>query len=153
MDKRILIGTSANTIIELSADKNKKKVLEKAHEKSIFGIKYNQGHFLSVSADGHFKQWNNELVETDNIVAHMYAIHDVVFRPDNHLFATCSMDKTIKIWETKTNKLLKVIDAGRFGAHKSSVNKLWWSPFNDQLVSCSDDRKIMIWEINIDDNV
>lgn len=149
----IAVGTSDRQIIILDKDRNKKKIREKAHSKSVFALKYNKENLYSVSGDAHIKEWDSGLKQIDDVVGHMYAVHDVAFRQDFSYFATCSMDKTIKIWNTKTNQLLKVIDMGRFGSHTSSVNKLWWSPFNDQLVSCSDDRKIMIWDINIKDNV
>ncbi len=149
----IAVGTSDNQIILLDKEKKKKTIHENAHLKSIFALRYNKDKLYSVSGDAHFKEWDLQLKKVDDVVAHMYATHDIAFRQDFRYFATCSMDKTIKIWESKTNQLLKVIDVGRFDSHKSSVNKLWWSPFKDQLVSCSDDRKIMIWDINIKDNV
>lgn len=152
-NQNIVVGTSDNQIILLDADKKIKKVLEKAHQKSVFALNKYNDKLYSVSGDAHIKEWDTDLKMIDDVIAHMYAIHDIAFRQDFKYFATCSMDKTIKIWDTQTNQLLKVIDAGRFGSHKSSVNKLWWSPFKDQLVSCSDDRKIMIWDINIKDNV
>jgi WD40 repeat protein len=63
-------------------------------------------------------------------------------------FATCSMDKTVKIWDAKTFRLLKVIDRARHAGHGTSVNKLFWPARVNSLVSCSDDRTISVWDLN-----
>jgi WD40 repeat protein len=57
------------------------------------------------------------------------------------------MDKTIKIWDAKNFKLLKVIDKSRHGGHLTAVNKIFWSNYKNRLISCSDDRSISIWEL------
>ena len=80
----------------------------------------------------------------------MNTINDIQFSSDGKHFVTCSMDKTIKVWETENCDLLKVIDKDRYDAHTSSVNKLFWSGYQNQLVSVSDDRTIMIWDIKFD---
>jgi len=72
----------------------------------------------------------------------------VVFSPDGLHIATGSMDKTIKIWESETLQLKKVIDYARYGSHQNSVNRLIWSPFENLLVSCSDDKNISVWKIH-----
>ena len=81
------------------------------------------------------------------IVAHMYAINHIDFSPDGKHFVTCSMDKSIKVWDAEEFQLLKVIDKSRHAGHGTSVNKLLWTNFSDQLVSASDDRTISIWNI------
>ena len=57
------------------------------------------------------------------------------------------MDKSIKVWDAESEKLLKVIDKSRHAGHGTSVNKLLWSDYNDQLISASDDRQISVWDI------
>ncbi|MEL7147920.1 MAG: WD40 repeat domain-containing protein, partial [Bacteroidota bacterium] len=102
--------------------------------------------------DAHLKIW--EVAKTydlaEDIVAHMYAINNVHFSPNGKHFVTCSMDKSIKVWDAATFRLLKVIDKARHAGHGTSVNKLYWSPFSNQLVSCSDDRTISIWDIKFE---
>ncbi|PIQ20460.1 MAG: hypothetical protein COW65_14840, partial [Cytophagales bacterium CG18_big_fil_WC_8_21_14_2_50_42_9] len=63
-------------------------------------------------------------------------------------FATCSMDKSIKVWHAQSFKLLKVIDKARHAGHGTSVNKLFWSDRQNSLVSCSDDRTVSVWNLN-----
>ncbi len=125
-----------------------------AHSNSIFSLTYEKDkkELISVGRDAKVKKWSlqNSDFKTNAIEVngHIYAINDVVFHPDQPLFATASMDKTIKIWHLDEMKLLKVIDATRHGGHKNSVNKLIWSPFENQLISGSDDKNISVWTIH-----
>lgn len=124
-----------------------------AHELSVFSMIYEESfnYLLSVGRDAKLKRWflDGEKTHLDQeVVAHIYAIHDVVTSPDQQFFASASMDKTIKIWNASDLTLLKVIDAPRYGSHKNSVNKLLWSSYQDYLVSASDDKNISIWKIH-----
>jgi WD40 repeat protein len=57
------------------------------------------------------------------------------------------MDKTVKVWNTETQQLLKVIDRSRHAGHGTSVNKVLWSTHENQVISASDDRTISVWSI------
>ena len=124
-----------------------------AHELSVFSMIYEEplNQLLSVGRDAKLKRWsiNDEKTHlVQEVAAHIYAIHDVAMSPDKQFFASASMDKTIKIWNSSDLALLKVIDASRYGSHKNSVNKLLWSTYQDYLVSASDDKNISIWKIH-----
>jgi WD40 repeat protein len=80
------------------------------------------------------------------IIAHLFTINYIVYSPNKLFFATCSKDKSIKLWQANTFKLLKVIDRGRHAGHGTSINKLLWLD-NHTLASCSDDRSVVIWNI------
>lgn len=58
------------------------------------------------------------------------------------------MDKTIRLWNTDTWELIKVIDFQKHEAHTSSVNCGLW--LNENIViSCSDDRSIQAFHIEL----
>jgi WD40 repeat protein len=119
----------------------------KAHESSVFSLQSRGGELFSVGKDARIKCWSSDFTLLNEVIGHIYAIHDLQFSPDGFWFATASMDKTVKIWESETLKLRKVLDASRHGGHKNSVNKLIWSAFDDLLVSASDDKNLSIWKI------
>ncbi len=121
------------------------------HTNSVFTVGYHPQLPLLISAgrDAHIKAWDlkHSYQPHQDIAAHMYAINHLEFSPNGHHFVTCSMDKSIKVWDAQEFKLLKVIDKSRHAGHGTSVNKLYWSKYNQQLVSCSDDRTISVWDL------
>ena len=84
------------------------------------------------------------------VVAHMFTINHLIFSPDARLLATCSMDKSIKLWDAATGQLLRVVDRARHAGHGTSVNKLFWPGSQNRLVSCSDDRSLAVWQVGVD---
>lgn len=122
-----------------------------AHQNSVFALSFSPcgQYLLSGGRDAHLKIWNvnDNFSLHQDIVAHLYALNDIVYSPDALFFATCSMDKSIKIWDSKTFKLLKVIDKARHAGHATSVNTLFWSEFDNHLIAAGDDRLISIWNI------
>lgn len=119
----------------------------KAHDSTVFSLQNRGGELFSVGKDARIKRWSTDFQLLNEVIGHIYAIHDIQFSPDGKWFATASMDKTVKIWESETLTLRKVLDASRHGGHKNSVNKLIWCLFDDLLVSASDDKNLSIWKI------
>lgn len=151
--EEIAVGFSDNHIRILdSADLSVKKDFQ-AHDISVFSLCYHPHMpiMLSGSRDARIKFWDvdHDYKLVEEIIGHMYAINHVDFSPDGQHFVTCSMDKSIKVWDARAFKLLKVIDKARHAGHATSVNKLCWMSYNNWLVSCSDDRTISIWELNL----
>jgi WD repeat-containing protein 61 len=102
---------------------------------------------ISGSRDAYLKVWDTETLELKlSIPAHNYSIYDLQFNTEGNMFATCSMDKTIKIWDNKLN-LLRRIDFKTDRGHQFSINKLIWTSKTDQLISAGDDKKIILWDI------
>jgi len=79
------------------------------------------------------------------IAAHKGAIYSIK-QINQTIFATSSRDKTVKIWDLTTMRVLQKLDL-KVGGHKNSVNDILL--FNHELlVSCSDDSKIIGWKLN-----
>jgi len=147
------VGYSDNQIRVFDLKSYQQSYQLEGHQNSVFTVAYHpvDPSLLSGSRDAHIRIWDtrNQYQLTQSIAAHMYAINHLEFSPNGHHFVTCSMDKSIKVWDALRFKLLKVIDKARHASHGTSVNKLYWSPYNQQVVSCSDDRTISTWDINI----
>jgi WD40 repeat protein len=146
----IAVGYSDNMIRVFDSNLNLKTAW-KAHENSVFTLKYIPGSnlLMSGSRDARLKVWDVQSggIQAAQVVAHLYAINHIEFSPDGKHFVTCSMDKSIKVWDTEELKLLKVIDKARHAGHGTSVNKLLWTSYNNELVSAGDDRTISVWNI------
>jgi len=128
------------------------KVIQDAHDKSVFSLafSYDGNKLLSGGRDALLKCWhldqNKPKLET-SINAHWFTINAIALHPNGHIFATASRDKTIKIWDSKTLKVLKVLEGVRDGGHVNSVNTLLWIDGGKLLASAGDDRTIVLWEL------
>jgi WD40 repeat protein len=124
----------------------------KAHTNSIFSLSYdNTGSLLySAGRDAHLKSWScfNNYSLANDVIAHWFAINSVHVHPSSRWLVTGSMDKTIKIWNAQSLKLLKVLDKDRNNGHTSSVNKVVWLPNQAGLLSVSDDRRVLRWKLD-----
>lgn len=149
-NEEMAIGSSDGFIRIFGMDFTLKRAWQ-AHAKSVFSMIYDSvtGALVSVGRDAYLNQWNlNGTKIGDGVPAHIYSINALVLSPCGRYFATGSMDKTIKIWEVDSLKLLKVIDYARYGGHKNSINRLLWTSYQDLLVSVSDDKNISVWKID-----
>ena len=121
-----------------------------AHNNSVFALAYSpiSPKLISGGRDAYLNIWETNRYSLDeSIVAHMFAINYLAFREDGKYFVTCSMDKSIKVWDSANHKLLKVIDKARYAGHGTSINKVLWSSYNQSIISVSDDRNISIWQL------
>jgi WD40 repeat protein len=147
----VAVGYSDNRIRILDLETMAVKHAWEAHANSVFVVRYAPDGITLVSGsrDARLKAWNSSsgYSLSQEVVAHLFAINHLDFSPDSKHFVTCSMDKSIKVWDAATFRLLKVIDRARHAGHGTSVNKLLWTPYNDQLVSAGDDRTISVWNI------
>ncbi len=123
-----------------------------AHQNSVFTVAYDKSgdELFSGGRDVQLRSWlvnANYQLDVD-IPAHTLHINQLAFNPSGRMFATVSMDKTIKLWATEKVQLLKVLDKARNEGHTSSVNKCLWLD-EEHLLTVSDDRTIMLWQVEI----
>lgn len=116
---------------------------------SVFTLCYHEHFLISSGRDARIRLWDSSLdyLAVTEIPAHNYTIHHLLPLPDQGLLASCSMDKSIKLWDLEDMRLLKVIDKGKFASHGTSVNRLWWNTYSQTLFSGSDDRTISEWKL------
>lgn len=146
---RILIGSSDGMLREF--DLKKKTIIAEyeADKHSVFSIQQIGNQVLSGGRDGKLKFWDYTEVSLDLfhlIPAHNSTINTIRVSPNYKWIATGSRDKQIRIWDSKTFDLLKVISFEKHNGHRNSVNTLEWASENT-LISCGDDRRCIIWKI------
>lgn len=78
---------------------------------------------LTGGRDGYLNIWqvgNYKIIKS--IPANEWAIYDIAYSHNSNLFATARRYKIIKIWDSKTFEILKVINKEKNGGHLNSVN-------------------------------
>ncbi|WP_238845503.1 ribosome assembly protein 4 [Nostoc edaphicum] len=85
----------------------------------------------------------NRAIEVNTLEGHSSWVNSVVFSPDGQQLASASDDKTIKIWDVSSGKLLKSLTG-----HSSRVISVAYSPNRQQLASASLDKTIKIWDVS-----
>jgi WD40 repeat protein len=74
--------------------------------------------------------------------AHSQDIYGVAFSPDDKYLASCSKDKTIRVYDLEKGELYKILSG-----HRNFVMDIEFAPDGMHLISCSFDKEIRIWEI------
>lgn len=113
-----------------------------AHHDAVFaGQIFRDGQMLTCSRDGSAKIWNAE-GKLKFKLQHSGAVFDGYYSVKHKRIATRSADKTIKLWESETGHLIKVLER-----HSLYIYDLDLSPNEEFLVSASANRKIRFWDI------
>jgi WD40 repeat protein len=83
---------------------------------------------------------------------HRGAIRAVAFHPEEKILASAGLDGSIRLWNTDTGKLLRILVG-----HAGPVNALAWSPTNAvaiqpeidklRLASASEDGTVRLWDV------
>ncbi|KAL6597149.1 WD40-repeat-containing domain protein [Neocallimastix sp. 'constans'] len=112
----------------------KKKCKNYKDIETIVGI-WKAIYYLHVKLDSN---WNNKNYCICSMLGHTDSIYCLQY--DNNKIISGSRDKTIKIWDLKTNECIKTLEG-----HNGSVLTL---QFNEKyLVSGSSDNTIILWDI------
>jgi len=151
INNQLLIASSDYSIHIFDIGANKVLHQLSHHKNSVFTAKWlDENTIASGSRDAHLNIWRNNTL-FKSLPAHYYTINHIAISPNREYFATAGKDKSIKIWDSQTYDLLKVIDETKTEMHTNSVNKLFWTSYNNYLISISDDRNIMVWQLlNVD---
>ncbi|KAG9067027.1 hypothetical protein KI688_012939 [Linnemannia hyalina] len=78
-----------------------------------------------------------------NWVAHSSGINGIVFSPDDRWIASCSRDRTVKLWDSRSGLLVS-----SFLNHVKTVSCVRFSPNGLYIASASYDKTLRLWEVN-----
>ena len=86
-------------------------------------------------------QRNNGVAVISEYMAHKDAILDVTAVPGRaNLFASCSMDKTAKVWNWRDGTLLT-----KYTGHRGAVNSVALHPIKQLAITGSGDAECHLW--------
>jgi WD40 repeat protein len=149
--KLLAVGGSDNLIRLFSLPEMEQVAILQGHANSVFTAVFtDEDTLLTGSRDAHLFRWENSggiWVTTAQIPAHNFTINHLALSPSGKWLASASRDKTVKIWETGTLQLRKVLQLEKVdNAHTHSVNRVLWLS-DKEILSAGDDRRIIAWQI------
>lgn len=109
----------------------------------VFAVAFSPNGILATGdAEGGLRLWQPDGTLLFNLVGHLGWVWSVVFSRDGSKLASCSSDKTIRVWDVQTGKCLQVLQG-----HSGSIWALAFSPEGKILASGGDEAAIKLWDI------
>lgn len=94
-------------------------------------------------------QMSSSVVEVGGAALCVYRGHslgtsvwDCKFAPSGYYFASCGVDKTVRLWTTDRIAPVRV-----FAGHIASVGCVAWHPNCNYVLSGSDDKNVRMWDV------
>ncbi len=75
-----------------------------------------------------------------DLIGHEDVVNGICYSPDGKTIASCSDDKTIKLWNTENYK-----ETTTLYGHHDTVWGVCYSPDGKTIASCSADKTIKLW--------
>ncbi len=76
------------------------------------------------------------------VLSHPSGVNSLSYAPDGKTLVSASADKTVKLWDVVTGKLLKTLKG-----HQAEVIIVVFSPDGKTLASGSDDKTVKLWDV------
>ncbi len=85
---------------------------------------------------------SNDKPEIYAQLGHSHQINSIVYSPDGKIIVSVSDDKTIKLWNVKSGRLIKTLTG-----HAHQINTVDISPDSKFMVTGSADKNIILWDL------
>lgn len=79
---------------------------------------------------------------------HTSWVHTLAFSPSGNLFASGSIDETVRIWDSRTGELKQV-----FRGHQDWITHVVFSPDEQVLASASHDETVRLWNVSSGESI
>jgi WD40 repeat protein len=101
---------------------------------------------VSGGGDGSTKVWGlvhgQAPTEQRTLTGHTDWVHCVKISPDGTKIASCSRDRTVRIWSVQTGEELQTLRG-----HEGWVRCVAWSPDSRLVASGGDDKTVRVWDV------
>lgn len=166
---RLLVGNRDSFVRQYDTLSNRLVKKFSGHEKSVLALQYENGYdfdpkqedrfpmLVTGSSDYTARLWNLETGECVNVLTeHTDSVLDVNFQPKENILATCSKDRTVRLWRMFPDVECLAVLRGHRGQFYLSTLAFCRSPLtgavnaivvakNKTVASVSGDRQARIW--------
>ena len=139
----VITGSSRGDFTVWNSHTYEKATFTTTHDCAIRDMTWTHDQRWLVSCDdsGKVKYYNASLRWQKIFQAHDRSCRALSFAPTDAKFATCSDDKTVRVWDFKTQK-----EDAKLDGHGWDVKCVCWHPQKSLLASGSKDRIVKLWD-------
>ncbi|BBM82117.1 DUF4062 domain-containing protein [Candidatus Uabimicrobium amorphum] len=141
-----LVTSGNDRKIWLWTDFTKEPQILSHHKSGVLNVQFDatQQYFLSASRDKTICLWDatNEenITPTTTFRGHSDWVQKAIFHPNVPQIASCSKDKTIKIWNKDSGECIHTLEG-----HKDWIRDIAYSSDGKYLASVASDKKVHLW--------
>lgn len=143
------LGTARGAVYHgdvVDTDEDERTAVLRGHSSAVYGADFSPDNRFAMTASGDstVRLWS--LAAKSNVVIYRshegYPVWNVRFSRYGYYFASCSMDRTARLWSTDHMTPLRV-----FAGHLSDVDCIEFHPNQNYLATGSSDKTVRLWDV------